>query len=135
MPHATAESLQATTKVEDSAEANNLENAGGEYDLALASQMRPAHHQDAALVPEWLTPQYTRLPWPTLQSPQMPLAEKSKLLRDLKAPPGVSASHSITSSVHLPGPPSVGHSWLFQPLRNERFFVTLLHKTKLLFDF
>lgn len=68
MPHATAESLQATTKVEDSAQ-TNLKNTGGEYVLALASQMRPAHHQDADAGTRVVdTPQYTPA-WPTLQSP------------------------------------------------------------------
>lgn len=55
----------------------------------------------------------TRLPGPPCRAPQMPLAEESKLLRDLQAPPGISASHTasplpstsqaLSSSLDTPG--------------------------------
>ena len=79
----------------------------------LASQMGPAHHQAADAGTRVVdTDHSTRLPGPPCRAPQMPLTEESKL-RDLQAPPGMSASHTasplpstsqaLSSSLDTPG--------------------------------
>lgn len=109
MPHATAESLQATTKVEDSAQTNKSEKYWRRVcpSPGFPGAPCPPPPGRGRWYPEWLTHHSTRLPGPPSRAPQMPLAESlnsSVILRPLQV-------YLLPTQHHLFRPPQASVQW------------------------